>query len=230
MSYRERPKRPIYQRIAKKRNAKAPHFAVPRRGPTTPSHRPSRTPQYLPALERVSRERSEFRRKILLAGYVSRWLREDGIDAFVVGGQAVDIYTGGQFATADIDIVVSDTGKATNLLRSLGFTPEGRVWLNERLGIVVDVLSGPLTGSVERVRVFRVGDVQIRLPAVEDLIVERLVSAKYWKGAAQNDLEKASALLTIFKDKLDDEYLGRRAEEQRVEDYLEKLRNTEVQK
>ena len=149
-------------------------------------------------------------------------LRVDGVDVFVVGGQAIEIYTGGRFTTGDIDLVVSDREKAIRLLKRLGFKPQGRVWINEKLDMVVDVLSGPLTGSKERTRVFRIDDTQVHLPAVEDLIIERLVSAKYWGGTAQTDLEQALALLTIFKD-IDTEYLAKRAEEQRVEDYLQRL-------
>jgi hypothetical protein len=46
---------------------------------------------------RLKSERNEFRRKLLFTGYLFGKLSKLGITSYLVGGQAVQLYTGGQF-------------------------------------------------------------------------------------------------------------------------------------
>jgi len=172
---------------------------------------------------RLRRETNPLRRRLLFVGYLSQRLKKEGVGCFVVGGEAVEAYTAGQFTTGDIDIVVGDRQKAERLLAEMGFTQLGRVWINPQLNLAVDIVGSSLSGSIERVRTVRVGDTEVKFAAVEDLITERLVSAKYWGGSRQEDLEQATALLANFQSTLDWKYLERRVSEQKVEDYYQAI-------
>jgi len=60
----------------------------------------------------------------------------------------------------------------------------------------------------------------VKVVGVEDLIIDRLAAAKFWRS--ERDAEQASALFQGFMDRLDIEYLRRRAREENVEDLLPK--------
>ncbi|MEM2785589.1 MAG: hypothetical protein QXW37_08635 [Candidatus Nitrosotenuis sp.] len=62
------------------------------------------------------------------------------------------------------------------------------------------------------------------MAAPEDLIQNRLYSAKFWKSNIQRDMEESIALLRIFADSIDDSYLDKLAKENDIEDYLAKAR------
>ncbi|GIV19717.1 MAG: hypothetical protein KatS3mg023_1468 [Armatimonadota bacterium] len=47
-------------------------------------------------------------RKLQALAEITRRLRPDGICPILVGGTAVQLYTAGAYATADMDIVISD--------------------------------------------------------------------------------------------------------------------------
>jgi hypothetical protein len=62
----------------------------------------------------------------------------------------------------------------------------------------------------------------VKLAGVEDLIVKRLASAKFWR--IPTDLDHALLLLQRFQSELDQEYLARAASSATVSDALEQLR------
>lgn len=173
--------------------------------------------------EAISQEPSEFKRKLLLVGYIAKRLAERGVETYVVGGEAVEVYTSGQFVTGDVDLVVSDRSKAEELLESLGFTKTSRVWVNEGLNITVDLVGTLLSGSVDKTRTLKLAGYTLKLVGIEDLIVERLYAYKFWKTAPQTDLEQALTLLANFTEKIDMGYLNRRASDQQVGEELGKI-------
>ena len=64
-------------------------------------------------IRQVKKEPNELKRKMLLVGYLSDELSKRGAFVFLVGGQAVETYTAGQFTTGDIDITTTagNTGR-----------------------------------------------------------------------------------------------------------------------
>jgi hypothetical protein len=100
----------------------------------------------------------------------------------------------------------------------MGFEQPGRVWINRPLNIAVDIVSSSLVEVGLHVRMVKVGGSKVKLAAVEDLVVERLVSAKYWGGRYQPDLEQATVLMVNFRGTLDWGYLERKVSEEKVED------------
>ncbi|MBS7625767.1 UbiD family decarboxylase [Candidatus Bathyarchaeota archaeon] len=170
--------------------------------------------------EAIGREPSEFKRKLLAVGYLTDRLARQGVETYLVGGGAVEVYTSGQFITGDIDLVVSDREKAVKLLKSLGFRQVSRTWINLDLNMAIDIVGSNLSGSKEKIRTVELAGLTINLEGVEDLIVKRLYSYKFWRQKI--DLDQAVVLLKNYED-IDTEYLRRKAAEQQVIDTLEQI-------
>lgn len=177
--------------------------------------RPSPRPRAIISL--LKGEPNELKKKMLLVGYLTDRLSKKGHSLFLVGGQAVETYTAGQFTTGDIDITTTDQAATEEKLSQLGFAKEGMVWLNERLGVAVHIVGTYPTRS-EKVRTVDVGPYRVRVVGVEDLIIDRLAAAKFWKS--QRDAEQATVLFNGFSKSIDLEYLKKRAREEKVEDIL----------
>lgn len=171
--------------------------------------------------KQLKEEKDRFKRRMLFLGFFAEKLREAGSDAILVGGQAIEVYTGGQFETADIDIVVSNKPLAEKLLNSLGFGKENEIWYNKDLNIIVQLVDKPYSGDESKVRRFKIKDFELKVAAPEDLIVNRLYSAKVWKSNPQRDLEQAAAIMKIFSKSMDFDYLRERAKRNGVEDILD---------
>ena len=167
----------------------------------------------------LKREPSELKKKALFIGYVFDRLAKQRVDSYLVGGEAVEMYTAGQFRTGDIDITVSERPKAEKLLRQLGFSREGMIWLNQDLAIAVQIVAS-YPSRMEKVRTIEVNGFTVKIVGVEDLIIDRLVGAKYWRSNPKMEMEQASVLLESFRSSIDLAYLKNRASEERVEDYL----------
>ena len=160
----------------------------------------------LPA--KLRKEPNELKRKMLLLGFLSDELSRRGGFLFLVGGQAVETYTAGLFTTGDVDVTTTDREATESLLKRLGFEREGMVWLSEKLGIAVHIV-GSYPTRTEKVRTVEVGPYRVRIIGVEELIVDRLRAAKFWKS--ERDSEQAAALLYGFRARIDMEYLEKRA-------------------
>ena len=169
----------------------------------------------------LEKEKDLFRRRILFIAIFSKRLGRDGVDVILVGGEAIDLYTSGTFSTSDIDLLVSDKTTAGRLLNKFAFRKEANgLWFNRQLNIVIQVISESYSGDKTRVRKFRIRESELAVAAPEDLIANRLYSAKFWKSNPQRDLEQAVALLKIFDNSIDDAYLNELAGKNKIGDYL----------
>lgn len=170
---------------------------------------------------RLGKEPNELKKKLLLVGYLSARLSEKGGTTFLVGGQAVETYTGGVFTTGDIDITTTEAEAAEGLLARLGFTKEGLVWVSARLGAAVHMVAS-YPGRSLKARTIEVNGYSVKVVGVEDLIVDRLAAAKFWKS--ERDEEQARALLNTFRKSIDYGYLEKTAAEENVRDLLKRVR------
>ena len=162
---------------------------------------------------------------MLFIAILTEKLNSNGADVILVGGQAIDFYAGGVFATSDIDLIVSNRSMAENLLNKFGFEKKANgLWLNRDLNIVVQLISNSYTGDLGKVRKFRVRDLELKVAAPEDLIRNRLYSLKFWQSNPQRDLEESVALIKLFSESLDNAYLDRIAKENDIEDALKEAR------
>jgi hypothetical protein len=171
-------------------------------------------------IAKVRKEPNELRRKMLLVGYVSSQLEKKKQSMFLVGGQAVETYTAGQFPTGDIDVTTSDSTTTHKVLKSLGFEEIGMIWLNKKLGIAFHIVG---YFAPEKPGTIRVGPYKVRIVGVEELILDRLSAAKFWNIPA--DYEKAKVLFNNFKKQIRLDHMREAAKKKKVEDLL--LRITE---
>lgn len=92
----------------------------------------------------------------------------------LVGGAAVDYYTGGAFGSRDIDALLYTPSKVVDdVMTALGFEKEqGRYWYQAELNLLVEYPGSPdephLYGSV------MVGDTSVRIERLESAIMTRL--------------------------------------------------------
>jgi len=178
-----------------------------------------------PEYKQLKEEKDQLKRKLLFLGFFSEKLKEKGVSAIIVGGEAVDIYTGGTFATTDIDVLVQNKTAAEKLLNKFGFEKAGNtLWLNKELVIVIHVMESSYTGDSGKLKKMKIGKYEIQIASPEYLIKDRLCSFKFWKDNPQSDMEKTVALLRIFSDSIDNSYLDKLAKENGIEDVLAKAR------
>ena len=162
---------------------------------------------------------------MFFVAFFTHKLKENGVDAILVGGEAIDLYTAGSFASADIDLVVNNKVITEKLLNRFGFAKQGKtLWFNDDLNIVVQVIPESYTGDNEKLRKFKLKEYEIRVAAPEDLIAKRLYSMKFWKSNPKLELEQSVALLALFSDSIDNQYLNRLARKDDTEDVLAKAR------
>lgn len=170
-------------------------------------------------------ERDLFKRRLYFIGLLTKTLKQNGAEAILVGGEAIDVYTAGTFSTTDIDLVVDNKTIAEKLLNRFGFGKKANgLWLNEDLVIVIQVITNPYSGDRGKLRKFKVKDYELKVAAPEDLIQNRLYSAKFLKSNPQRDMEESIALLRIFADSIDNAYLDKIAKENDIIDYLAEAR------
>ncbi len=178
-----------------------------------------------PEYKEMKEERDPFRQRILFLGFLTAKLKESGVDAILVGGEAIDLYTAGTFATTDIDLVVDNKTVTEKLLNRFGFGKKANgLWFNSDLNIVMQVIDQSYSGDPNRLKKFKVKDYELKVAAPEDLIQNRLYSAKFWKSNTQRDMEESIALLRIFSDSIDNSYLDKLAREHDIVDYLAEAR------
>ena len=172
-------------------------------------------------ISRLRKEPNQLRKKMLLLGYVTSQLEKKKQSIFLVGGQAVETYTAGQFPTGDIDVTTSDSATTQKVLKSLGFEEIGMIWLNKPLGIAFHIVG---YFPPERSRTIRMGPYKARIVAVEELILDRLSAAKFWNIPA--DYEKAKVLYDNFEKQIDKDYLREIAKKKKVDDLLLRIIET----
>jgi hypothetical protein len=173
----------------------------------------------------LKQEQDLFKRRIYFLAFLAEKLEKEGVDAILVGGEAIDLYTAGNFATSDIDLVVTSRTVTEKLLNKFGFRKEAAgLWFNKDLIIVIQVIPEPYSGDTAKLRKFRIKGFELKVAAPEDLIVNRLYSRKFWKSNPQRDNEQAIALLKLFADSIDDAYLNKMAKKHNIKDVLAEAR------
>lgn len=138
----------------------------------------------------------------------------------IVGGHAVEYYTAGDYPTIDIDLAGASE-PVSEVLQGWGFQREGRHWFDDSLRLVIEV-PGSRPGPEELAHAVRVrtGPVAAYVLGVEDVIVDRLCSAKFWHDG---DSRMWASVMLQAAAELDLEYLRRRASDEDVADELEAL-------
>ena len=141
----------------------------------------------------------------------------------LAGGSAIEVYLDGMLRTGDMDIVYP-AKELEVVLKRWRFALGGglRAWVNDELRLAVDMVGGELDGSRERLTTITTPFGPATIMGVEDLILKRLASAKFWR--VPTDVEQSYLLAKAYEDEIDWEYLEEAADKEAVTDYLRKLR------
>jgi hypothetical protein len=80
-----------------------------------------------------------------LAAIVVSKLREHNINAVLVGGSVVSIYTNNKYESVDLDFIsAADQKKIATAMSELGFTARGKDFVHPKTAFSVEFPSGPL--------------------------------------------------------------------------------------
>ncbi len=99
----------------------------------------------------------------------------------LVGGSAVELYTGGAYITGDMDFVGIVPPEVEKKFRTSGFIKKGRHWIHKDGQIFLEFPGYGLTGGDEAVVVI-IGDHSIIIISPEDIIVDRLSAWTFWRS------------------------------------------------
>ena len=137
----------------------------------------------------------------------------------LVGGAAVELYTGGAYTTGDLDFVGVVPEAVAERLREEGFSKEGRLWVHS--DDVYIELPGRALDDDDRKARLEVENGFVELLSPEDLIVDRLAAWKFWRSEA--DAVNAYLIYRAQREKLDGDRLRALAAKRRVADAFEEL-------
>src|SRR5262249_4215808 len=145
----------------------------------------------------------------------------------LVGGAAVELYTGGAYTTGDLDFVGGVSPEVAGAFEDAGFRREGRHWIHERAQVFVE-FPGSAVQPHERVVVINVGEAFVLTLSPEDMIVDRLAAWQFWKSATDG----ASAYLVwrAQEKSLDRQRLSALARRRGVEPALDRLKELVTRK
>ena len=65
-------------------------------------------------------------------------LAKHGIEPILVGGAALEFYTAGGYATADVDLAMTTSEEVHEVFAALGFEREGRYWHHAELDLLFE--------------------------------------------------------------------------------------------
>jgi len=157
-----------------------------------------------------------------LVAEVNSFLEEQGLGrVIIVGGFAVELYSGGAYRTGDVDIVVEGGGRL--LRRVLGMVEEwrGRVWVHRALGYAIDIVSSSYSKPKHPV-VLEVSGRRVYVEPPEESIVSTLAACVH--RGSDIDCEKAAMVMAAQWEVLDWSYLERRCREEEVAEKLAEVK------
>lgn len=151
-------------------------------------------------------EISTFELFLRVMAIITECSQNSGLLPIVVGGHAVSLYTRGDYATRDVDLIAPDN--ISGVLESLGFVkaPGDRHWFHEELNVAIEVPDRQLAGNMDKVIRLDLGELgYVFVIGVEDLILDRLRACVYWKSSV--DCEWAQRLYLVHREAIDDGYI-----------------------
>lgn len=175
----------------------------------------------------MSAYRPEFEEALRIFAKISEVVEQAGFQRPVlVGGAAVEFYSGSDIATGDFDLVTARQDVLEKALIQHGFEkPTGRGmltrgWVHADLRLGFEVVGSELLGGLadrDRVQLISVeeGD-RFAVISVEDLIADRM--GQFHSGTAPEMLGQAKVLYNLYKD-ADLIYMEQRIREETANEY-----------
>jgi hypothetical protein len=124
---------------------------------------------------------------IELAAIVAEHLKQRSITVVLVRGLAVEIYSENLYLTKDIDMVDMSYQAPALLdqaMAEIGFSKQGRVYVNDTTDICVEFPSGPLSVGerlITETTVFESNAGEIPILFAKDVIKDRLAAYFHWQ-------------------------------------------------
>jgi hypothetical protein len=119
-----------------------------------------------------------------LAGLVSTTLKNDGIDAVLVGGAVVSIYSNDRYLSYDLDYVTfEDKQKVKKSLEKLGFFEKQKHFSHPECPFLIDFVTPPVAVGKEVVKEFQKLSTSfgsLKLLRAIDCVKDRLASYYHW--------------------------------------------------
>lgn len=119
-----------------------------------------------------------------LAGLICQNFKEDGIEAILVGGSCVTIYSNNRYMSAGLDYVTyEELEKVERSLKKLGFVKRGKYFKNPDCVLYIDFLSEPVAIGDEIIHEFEEMKSKygvFKLLTVTDCVKDRLLSFYHW--------------------------------------------------
>jgi len=175
------------------------------------------------ALQLVKETADPLTKRLLFIGLLNKELEPENIKPIIVGGNAVEFYTAGGYATYDID-VIAPSEPLDKVLKKWGFDKVGRHWISEELDIIIEAPSFALDKEEQCEKLYEVeiDNLKVYILGIEDLIIDRLNAYVHWKS--QDDGIWAKELMVLHSEEIDWDYLEKRAGEEKVEAALAELK------
>lgn len=175
-------------------------------------------------LEYAKKIEDPLRRRLYVCALVTEALPySDGLPYVVVGGNALEFYTLGDYTTADVDLVSARRSEIGNILDSWGFNRMGRHWYHADLDVAIEVPDDVLAGSEEKITQVEIEDLTVHIIGVEDLIIDRVNAYVHWRSIDDGDWAKE--LMVLYKDEIDWDYLATTAQTEKILDVLNTLKS-----
>ena len=163
---------------------------------------------------------SDMEKKIFFLAWLNERLKAAGSRALpvLVGGSAVQLYTAGNYASFDMDIILDDLSKVVGILEKNGFVKTGRHYYSKEYNLLAEFVSGSIPEKVTEIAYEKE---TVLISSLEEMIIDRLTAAKWWK--IPKDLEWARVMIASENSaELDMDYLRKRSKEEDIEDFLER--------
>lgn len=162
-----------------------------------------------------------------LACLIYETLKNHGINAVLVGGACVSIYSKNRYQSYDLDFATYEEIKVVEkALQTLGFVRTGRSFSHVKCPYLIDFINPPIAIGHEPIRHFETlntsaGSLQLLTPT--DSVKDRLASYFYWNDEQAFE----QALLVAKSNAIDLKDLQRWAKEEgflsRFKHFLEQL-------
>lgn len=168
--------------------------------------------------------KDDLHKKIAIIAVITEALKEFNVRPVIVGGQAVEFYTSGGYSTLDIDILCElGIAEIDSVLKPLGFEREGKYWTYPGSKLAIEIPSGPLAGSWDKVTEVKIEGLEAYIIGIEDIIVDRLNRYKYWREF--DDEEWIIGMIYVNYLDIDWDYLYKKTGDERTTDELKRFKD-----
>jgi hypothetical protein len=159
-----------------------------------------------------------------LAAVICSALKAEGVDAILVGGACVSIYSHNRYLSYDLDFITfEDHQKVKKVLGKLGFMEKQRHFYHEKCPFFIDFVTPPVAVGKEILNKFedlKTSHGTIRLLRDIDCVKDRLASYYYW-----DDREALNQALEVCRGRtIDFTELQKWSEKEGFEDKFQKFK------